>query len=161
MTCCCCCCCWAMGKCCSTHVVPGLWFGWSLSSHQKLFQTPLECLFISPSVCYDPQTLSPVQFTFLWASPESHSSEPVRVRPVWISFHFISFVPSADCHHFRLLFNSLSFVFLCHSDDMKLKSYFTSLGSIILAQNVQGQASLLFCAFCICKNYISPNMFQI
>lgn len=87
--CCCCCCCWAMGKCCSTHVVPGLWFGWSLSSHQKLFQTPLECLFISPSVCYDPQTLSPVQFTFLWASPESHSSEPVRVRPVWISFHFI------------------------------------------------------------------------
>lgn len=114
-----------------------------------------------------------LSFSLLWSENSISRSVYIplsitRVALQWTcksssGLNFISFlfVPSADCHHFRLLFNSLSFVFLCHSDDMKLKSYFTSLGSIILAQNVQGQASLLFCAFCICKNYISPNMFQI
>lgn len=125
-----------------------------------------------PEAVPDPTSMSVyLSFSLLWSANSISRSVyiPPSITRVALQckslsgLNFISFlfVPSADCHHFRLLFNSLSFVFLCHSDDMKLKSYFTSLGSIILTQNVQGQASLLICAFCIWENYISPNMFQI
>lgn len=76
---------WAQGKHCGAHTVPALWFGWS--RHQKQFQIPLECLFISPSVCYDSQTLSPVRFTFLKASPQSHSGDSVGIW-IWVELDF-------------------------------------------------------------------------
>ena len=77
------------GKHCGARTVPALRFGCSRSRHQKQFQIPLECLFISSSVCYDPHTLSPVQFTFLSASP-SHT--PVILEEFGSGLNLISFL---------------------------------------------------------------------
>jgi len=83
-------CLWESPTCHGVHSAPVEWTPFvsrSGAAHQKHFQTPLQRLFITPSVCYVPQTLSAVGFTFLRASPRSHSTDSEGIWDlVWIWF---------------------------------------------------------------------------
>lgn len=120
---------WALRKHCCARTLPGLWFGWSWRSHQKHFQILLECLFISLSVCYDPQTISCLVYIPLSITPVTLHWFCRELDLVWIWLFLSLFIMLTSSSILRsLLAQTFKYILL------KCSSFFSTVSLDVLCE---------------------------